>query len=135
VGSCGEYLGVLLALGRLNGIACRTVGRYKCPAHPDKLGVPLEPDFNHVWMEFYVPGFGWLPMESNPDDITEGGPYPTRFFMGLAWYHMELGKGISFETLKSQGAPIQKENTSIGELAINHVRFTILEELLPPEWT
>ena len=133
VGSCGEYLGILLALGRLNGIACRTVGRYKCPPHPDKLGVPLEPDFNHVWMEFYVPGFGWLPMESNPDDIVEGGPYPTRFFMGLSWYHMELGKGISFENIKSQGEPVSKENTSIGELAINHVRFKILEELSPPE--
>lgn len=132
VGSCGEYLGVLLALGRLNDIACRTVGRYKCPPHADKLGVPLEPDFNHVWMEFYVPGIGWLPMESNPDDTVEGGPYPTRFFMGLAWYHMEMGKGIPFETLKSQGLPVNKENVSIGELAINHVRFTILGELISP---
>ena len=131
IGSCGEYLGVLLALGRLNGIACRTVGRYKCPPHADKLGVPLEPDFNHVWMEFYLPGYGWLPMESNPDDIVEGGPYPTRFFMGLSWYHMEMGKGISFENLRSKGAPVNKENASIGELAINHVRFTILEELIP----
>jgi transglutaminase-like putative cysteine protease len=131
VGSCGEYLGLLLALGRINGIACRTVGRYKCPAHADKLAVPLYPDFNHVWMEFYLPGLGWLPMESNPDDTVEGGPYPTRFFMGLAWYHMEIGKGIPFETLRSQGAPINKENVSIGELAINHVRFKILEELIP----
>lgn len=129
VGSCGEYLGVLLALGRLNGIACRTVGRYKCPPHADKRGIPLEPDFNHVWLEFYVPGWGWLPMESNPDDTVEGGPYPTRFFMGLAWYHVEMGKGIPFETLKSQGIPVKKEKISIGELAINHVRFTILKEL------
>jgi transglutaminase-like putative cysteine protease len=134
VGSCGEYLGLLLALGRLNGIACRTVGRYKCPPHADKMGVPLEPDFNHVWMEFYVPGVGWLPMESNSDDTVEGGPYPNRFFMGLAWYHMELGKGITFESLKSEGEPVKKENVSIGELAINHVRFRILEELPPPEW-
>lgn len=135
VGSCGEYLGILLALGRLNDIACRTVGRYKCPPQPEKLGLPLEPDFNHVWMEFYVPGIGWLPMESNPDDTVEGGPYPTRFFMGLAWYHMELGKGIPFETLKSEGQPVNKETVSIGNLAINHVRFKILEELPPPTWT
>lgn len=135
VGSCGEYLGLLLALGRLNGIACRTVGRYKCPLQADKFGIPLEPDFNHVWMEFYAPGIGWLPMESNPDDTVEGGPYPTRFFMGLAWYHMELGKGIPFETLSSQGVLVQKENVSIGQLAINHVRFTILEELPPPTQT
>jgi transglutaminase-like putative cysteine protease len=133
VGSCGEYLGVLLALSRLNGIACRTVGRYKCPPHPLQRGVPLEPDFNHVWMEFYIPGFGWLPMESNPDDLIDGGPYPTRFFMGLAWYHAEMAKNIPFETLTSDGVLVPKETVSIGELAINHVQFTILEELKPGE--
>ncbi len=129
VGSCGEYVGVLLALCRLNGIACRTVGRYKCPPYPERQGVPLHPDFNHVWLEFYAPGFGWLPMESNPDDVGGYGPHPTRFFMGLAWYHVEIGKGISFETLTSKGVKLTKEEVSIGELAINHIRFTILEEL------
>lgn len=131
VGSCGEYLGVLLALCRLNGIACRTVGRYKCPPHPHLKGVPLSPDYNHVWMEFYLPGFGWLPMESNPDDVFEGGPYPTRFFMGLAWYHAEMTKDTPFEILFSEGVKVDKEKISIGDLAINHVRFTILEELSP----
>ena len=131
VGSCGEYLGILLALARLNGIACRTVGRYKCPPHPHQKGVPLIPDYNHVWMEFYVPGFGWLPMESNPDDIQEGGPYPTRFFMGLAWYHAEMAKGVPFEKLYSQGVPVDKETVSLGQLAINHVQFEILKELSP----
>ncbi len=131
VGSCGEYLGVLLALARLNGIACRTVGRYKCPPHPELMNLPLQPDFNHVWMEFYLPGFGWLPMESNPDDVVEKGPYPSRFFMGLAWYHAEMGKGITFESLMSHGERVNKQSVSIGELSLNHVRFTILEELAP----
>ncbi|MGD1918477.1 MAG: transglutaminase domain-containing protein [Pleurocapsa sp.] len=131
VGSCGEYLGLLLALCRLNGIACRTVGRYKCPGDPLKRNIPLQPDFNHVWMEFYLPGYGWLPMESNPDDLFEGGPYPTRFFMGLAWYHAEMAKDTSFEVITSQGVKIEKENVSIGELAINHIRFMILDELQP----
>jgi len=129
VGSCGEYVGLLLALARLNGIACRTVGRYKCPPVPEQRCVPLEPDYNHVWIEFYIPGFGWVPMESNPDDIIENGPYPTRFFMGLPWHHAEIAKGIPFETLKAKGEPV--ENVSIGELAINHVRFMVLDELPP----
>lgn len=128
VGSCGEYVGLLLALARLNGIACRTVGRYKCPQKPDQQYIPLEPDYNHVWLEFYVPGYGWLPMESNPDDVIERGPYPTRFFMGLPWYHAEIGKGIPFETLSTANGDL---DVSIGELAINHVRFTILGELPP----
>ncbi|UBF29726.1 transglutaminase-like domain-containing protein [Kovacikia minuta CCNUW1] len=128
IGSCGEYVGVLLALSRLNGIACRTVGRYKCPPKANQRDIPLEPDYNHVWLEFYVPGYGWLPMESNPDDIIERGPYPTRFFMGLPWYHAEIGKGIAFETLQTADDTV---DVSIGELAINHVRFTILGELPP----
>lgn len=135
VGSCGEYVGVLLALSRLNGIACRTIGRYKCPPYAEQQRVPLQPDFNHVWLEFYVPGLGlWLPMESNPDDVVEQGPYPSRFFMGLAWYHIEIGKGIPFETLASKGLRSEDtllEDVSIGDLAINHIRFTILEELPP----
>ncbi|MBO3459211.1 transglutaminase [Aetokthonos hydrillicola Thurmond2011] len=131
VGSCGEYVGVLLALSRLNGIPCRTVGRYKCPPYAEYQHIPLQPDFNHVWLEFYIPGFGWLPMESNPDDIGGGGPYPTRFFMGLCWYHIEIGKGIPFEILTSKGQRVTKEEISIGELAINHIRFTILQELEP----
>lgn len=131
IGSCGEYVGVLLALARLNGIACRTVGRYKCPPHADHFNLPLEPDFNHVWLEFYVPGYGWLPMESNPDDIVERGPYPTRFFMGLPWYHAEIGKGIPFETINYKDEA--SIDASIGELAINHVRFTILGEAQPDD--
>lgn len=128
-GSCGEYVGLLLALARLNGIACRTIGRYKCPPYPDRQGVLLEPDFNHVWLEFYIPGFGWYPMESNVDDVIEGGPYPNRFFMGLPWFHVEMSKGISFEKLVT---PDDSLDVSIGDLALNHVRFTILGELPPP---
>ncbi|PSB57862.1 transglutaminase, partial [filamentous cyanobacterium CCP1] len=130
VGSCGEYVGILLALARLNGIACRTVGRYKCPADPDRRNIPLEPDFNHVWIEFYVPGYGWLPMESNVDDVIEGGPYPTRFFMGLPWFHAEISKGIPFERIAASDLP---EEISIGDLSLNHIRFTILDELPPPQ--
>jgi transglutaminase-like putative cysteine protease len=127
-GSCGEYVGLLLALMRLNGIACRTVGRYKCPAQANQPGIYLEPDFNHVWIEFYIPGFGWVPMESNPDDVQEGGPYPTRFFMGLPWWHVEMGKGIPFEKLiRPEGSP----EARLGDLAVNHMRFKILGELTP----
>ncbi len=128
VGSCGEYVGVLLALARLNGIACRTIGRYKCPPYPDRRYLPLEPDFNHVWLEFYVPGVGWVPMESNVDDTVERGPYPERFFMGLAWYHTEIGTGISFEKMKAIDKP---KHITMGDLAINHIRFRILDELIP----
>ncbi|MEA5463608.1 transglutaminase domain-containing protein [Leptothoe sp. PORK10 BA2] len=131
-GSCGEYVGLLLALARLNGIACRTIGRYKCPPHPEFRHLPLEPDFNHVWLEFYIPGIGWLPMESNVDDVIERGPYPQRFFMGLSWYHMEIGKEIPFAKMRADDKP---DNFSMRDLAINHIRFRILDELNPAKTT
>ena len=130
IASCGEYVGLLLALFRLNGIACRTVGRYKCPPHPEKRYLPLQPDFNHVWLEFYVPSIGWLPMESNVDDVIDRGPYPTRFFMGLAWYHTEFGKDIPFGKLHADDRP---ERLSVSDYAINHIQFTVLDELVPTE--
>lgn len=120
-GSCGEYVGVMLALARLSGIPCRTVGRYKCPPHQDTLNYPLQPRYNHVWIEFYLAGYGWLPSESNADDLGSR-PYPKRFFMGLPWYHIELGKGISFEKMNASGY-------SLADLSINHVQVTIVKEL------
>lgn len=123
-GSCGEYLGVLMALTRLNGIASRDVGRYKVPYYkinPETRNVPIEPDFNHVWLEFYVPGLGWIPMESSADD-NDTGKWTMRYFMGLQWYHIELQRGLPFEDLMGT-------KMSVGDLSRNHIRFRILEEL------
>lgn len=123
-GSCGEYLGVLMALMRLNGIACRKAGRYKVPyykTNPETRNVPIEPDFNHVWLEFYVPGWGWIPMESSADE-NEADRWTRRYFMGLQWYHIQMQQGSFFEDLIGT-------DYSVGDLAINQVRFRILEEL------
>lgn len=119
--SCGEYVRTLLALARLNGIACRDVGCYKCPPQAELHQVPLYPEYNHYWIEFYVPGYGWLPMESNPDD-TGRRPYPRRWFMGLPWFHVEIGKGIRFERISDR-------TLRHGDLARELKRFKILEEL------
>jgi hypothetical protein len=54
-----------------------------------------------------------------------------RFFMGLAWYHIEIVKGVKFERIMKDGQRIDKEVASLGDLSINHVRFQILEELPP----
>jgi transglutaminase-like putative cysteine protease len=120
-GSCGEYVGVMLALARLSGIPCRTVGRYKCPERLDSFGTPLEPRYNHVWIEFYLAGYGWVPCESSADDPGQR-PYSQRFFLGLPWGHVEVGKGINFEETNVRGY-------SLSDLSINHVRFKILKEL------
>ena len=120
-GSCGEYVGLLLALMRLNGIACRTVGRYKCPAQADYPGhLPGTLTSTMYGLSSSFPALVGCLMESNPDDVEDGGPYPTRFFMGLPWWHVEMGKGIPFEKLILPDPTLE---VRLGDLAVNHMRF------------
>ncbi|MGP0127984.1 MAG: hypothetical protein ACTMUB_01570 [cyanobacterium endosymbiont of Rhopalodia musculus] len=74
----------LLVLFRLDGIACRTMRSYKCPACRLTRNLPLTPDYNYVRLDFYIPSIGWLSMVSNPDNVNESGSYSTRFFMELS---------------------------------------------------
>jgi hypothetical protein len=129
-GSCGEHVGTIMALYRRAGLACRVAGRYKCPYHPWTRG-PLYPDFNHVWVDLYLPGYGWVPVESNPDgDVVDIGPYPDRFFLGLPWRHVEVGKDISFEKVThTEGA--RRRRIGARRLSRNHIRFDVLAEIAP----
>ncbi len=129
-GSCGEHVGTIMALYRRAGLACRVAGRYKSPYHPWS-GGPLYPDFNHVWVDLYLPGYGWVPVESNPDgDVVDVGPYPDRFFLGLPWRHVEVGKDISFEKV-TYSAGDRRRRIGARRLSSNHIRFDILAELAP----
>jgi transglutaminase-like putative cysteine protease len=128
-GSCGEYVATIMALMRRAGLACRVAGRYKCPYQPWD-GGPLYPDFNHVWVDLYLPGHGWVPVESNPDDVVDGGPYPDRFFMGLPWRHVEVGKDISFEKVLHRRDG-RWRRIGARRLSRNHIRFDVLAEIAP----
>ncbi|HYN55957.1 MAG TPA: transglutaminase-like domain-containing protein [Motilibacterales bacterium] len=129
-GSCGEHVGTIMALYRRAGLACRVAGRYKSPYHPWS-GAPLYPDFNHVWVDLYLPGLGWVPVESNPDgDVVDVGPYPDRFFLGLPWRHVEVGKDISFEKV-TYAAGRRRRRIGARRLSRNHIRFDILAEIAP----
>ena len=129
-GSCGEHVGTIMALYRRAGLACRVAGRYKSPYHPWS-GGPLYPDFNHVWVDLFLPGYGWVPVESNPDgDVVDVGPYPDRFFLGLPWRHVEVGKDISFEKV-TYDAGHRRRRIGARRLSRNHIRFDILAEIAP----
>jgi hypothetical protein len=129
-GSCGEHVGTIMALYRRAGLACRVAGRYKSPYHPWS-GAPLYPDFNHVWVDLFLPGYGWVPVESNPDgDVVDVAPYPDRFFLGLPWRHVEVGKDISFEKV-TYAAGNRRRRIGARRLSSNHIRFDILAEIAP----
>jgi hypothetical protein len=128
-GSCGEYLNVFLSLFRLNEIPVRQCGNYKVPAYKMQAGsrsVFLSPDFNHVWLQFYVPELGWVPLESSADDESSiSREWAKRYFMSLAWYHIECRLGSYFEDVfdAKTGKPFF---LSSGELGKNDIKFKVI---------
>jgi Transglutaminase-like superfamily len=131
-GSCGEYLNVFLSLFRLNNIPARKCGNYKIPAYkmqPGARSVYLSPDFNHVWLQFYVPDLGWVPLESSADDEAASyREWAKRYFMALSWYHLECRMGDYFEDIFEQRTN-QPFFLSPNDLSINDIKFKIISEL------
>lgn len=131
-GSCGEYLNVFLSLMRLNDIPARKCGNYKVPAYKMQAGarsVFLSPDFNHVWLQFYVPDWGWVPLESSADDESSTmRSWAKRYFMSLAWYHMECRMGSYFEEIFKEGSD-RPFSLSPADLATKDIKFKVIREL------
>ena len=131
-GSCGEYLNVFLSLFRLNHIPVRNCGNYKVPAYKMQAGarnVFLSPDFNHVWLQFYVPDLGWVPLESSADDDASSfREWAQRYFMSLAWYHMECRMGSYFEDVFEQNTG-KPHFLAPGDLATKDIKFKLLQAI------
>jgi hypothetical protein len=131
-GSCGEYLNVFLSLFRLNDIPTRKCGNYKVPAYKMQAGsrsVFLSPDFNHVWLQFYIPDLGWVPLESSADDeASTSREWAKRYFMALAWYHLECRMGSYFEEVFYGGTNKPFFLTS-GDLAKSDIKFKVIDAL------
>lgn len=131
-GSCGEYLNVFLSLFRLNDIPVRKCGNYKVPAYKMQAGsrsVFLSPDFNHVWLQFYVPTLGWVPLESSADDESSAfREWAKRYFMSLAWYHVECRVGSYFKDVFDAKTG-EQFFLSPGDLGKNDIKFKVIRDI------
>ena len=63
-GECGDYSSLFIALARAKGIPARPVVGYRAVSGIDQ---------THVWAEFYLEPFGWIPV-----DPTDGQDDPTK---------------------------------------------------------
>lgn len=95
-GTCGDYSGIIAAICRLNKIPVRIIGGFKVPRFTNSQFESLSYYYNHYWLEFYVPGIGWLPMESSSDDKEYMKRFCNGQFMGEDWTHIRthLDKAI-----------------------------------------
>jgi transglutaminase-like putative cysteine protease len=82
-GECGDYSALFTALCRAAGIPARTViGRWATSSSDDW----------HVWAEFYLPGYGWLPVDPTDAYLSKKG---RACFGNLDNKRLVLHKGFS----------------------------------------
>ena len=82
-GECGDYSALFTALCRAAGIPARTVVGCRATSCPDDW---------HVWVEFYLPGYGWLPVDPTDADLSKKG---RAYFRNLDNGRLILHKGFA----------------------------------------
>jgi transglutaminase-like putative cysteine protease len=97
-GKCADISSVFVALARASGVPAREVFGLR-------LGKKAEEDMtggHHCWAEFYLPGYGWVPVD--PADVRkimlveklelkEAKAYRDYYFGAVDPYRIALGKG------------------------------------------
>lgn len=84
-GECGGFSAVFTALSRAAGIPARVVWGVIEDSTPDRQFAPEGHLKGHAWVEFYLNGIGWIPVE--PQDIATLGMLPTTY---IRMYHYDI---------------------------------------------
>jgi hypothetical protein len=128
-GTCGKYMELLIGLMRLCGVACRPVGDFKVPEYKlryARVSSVCTPDYDHAWVEFYVPAVGWVPMESSSDNTPERHE---RFFGALSWIYIENSRTEKMCEICKPGSWEKVDNNLMySDFFIPDIRIEILRE-------
>jgi len=94
-GDCGEYSLIFVSLCRAVGIPARIAnGHWACKAKMNY----------HVWNEFYLPGYGWIPADATDGRINRDSPGKLAGNGDVYYY---LGNLDSGRFISSKGTSIQ----------------------------
>jgi transglutaminase-like putative cysteine protease len=83
-GECGDYAALFVALSRAKGIPARPVAGYWAISGQDQ---------THVWAEFYLEGYGWIPVD--PTAGQRNGAKLNYYFGNMDNQRVILSKGYN----------------------------------------
>jgi len=88
-GECGDYSALFIALSRAKGIPARPVVGYWAVSGLEQ---------THVWAEFYLQGFGWIPVDPTFGQSRPGIPgRPDYYFGNMDNQRVILNKGYNIQ--------------------------------------
>jgi transglutaminase-like putative cysteine protease len=111
-GCCTDLHSLFIALARARGIPARLQMGYRLLEK--NVGKEVDPGYR-CWVEYFVPGYGWVSADIVEADAPDG-PGRTRWFSGLTARRLWLNQGRDFVL---EGAQIRER--------VNHMRLGYAE--------
>lgn len=100
-GCCTDLHSLFIALARARGIPARLQMGYRL--NPKNEGKEYDPGYR-CWVEYFLPGHGWIPADVVEADAPDGLG-PERWFTGLTEWRIWLNEGREFELRPAQAGP------------------------------
>jgi transglutaminase-like putative cysteine protease len=122
-GCCTDLHSLFIALARHRGVPARLQMGYRLLEK--NVGKEVDPGYR-CWVEFFAPGFGWVPADIVEADATDGLGRD-RWFAGLTSRRLWLNQGRDFVFDGAQAdAPVN--HMSLGYAEVDGVPARILPE-------
>ena len=113
-GCCTDLHSFFIALARARGIPARLQMGYRVLEKNE--GKEVDPGYR-CWVEYFLPGYGWVSADIVEADATDGMG-PARWFAGLTERRLWLNSGREF-TLE----PRQAQKTPVNTMIIGHAEI------------
>ena len=113
-GCCTDLHSFFIALARARGIPSRLQMGYRVLEKNE--GKEVDPGYR-CWVEYFLPGYGWVSADIVEADATDGMG-PARWFAGLTERRLWLNSGREF-TLE----PRQAQKTPVNTMIIGHAEI------------
>ena len=122
-GCCTDLHSLFIALARAKGIPARLQMGYRL--NPKKADQDYDPGYR-CWVEYFLPGYGWVSADIVEADAPEGLG-PNRWFTGLTEWRVWLNEGREFD-LRPRQASGPVNTMIIGHAEIDGVPARVLPE-------
>lgn len=122
-GCCTDLHSLFISMARARGIPARLEMGYRLQEKNE--GKEVDPGYR-CWVEYFLPGYGWIPADIVEAD-AEGGLGPAEWFNGLTDRRLWLNEGREFD-LAGRKSPSRVNTMVIGYAELDGKPVRVIPE-------